>query len=212
MKIKTDKNTKLKYRDGTLDLFVIKEQSTYSKMFKYMDESVVLDVGGNIGAFAYNAVDNGAEIVHSFEPEPENIKMFKSQKLHDVKLHEYAITNEDGKANFYVNDQLNKGTHTLRKTRGRESIEVKTISFEKVLKKVKPDIIKIDIEGGEYGLDFNLIPKSVKAIAVELHLNPTGQREKGKKLLDHLRKEFKELSNSKVTEKNWTTLFIGVRK
>lgn len=210
-KIKVDKKTGLRHRDGTLDLYVIKEQSSYSKLFEHVKDKVVLDIGGNIGAFAYNALEYGASEVHSFEPEPSNIKMYNSQKL-ESKLYEMAVASKDGIANFYVNDLKNKGTHTLRKTRGRDSIEVKTVAFEKVLKKVKPYAIKIDIEGGEYGIDFKLIPKSVKVIAVELHLNPIRNREKGKTLLKYLKSEFKELSNSKVTEKNWTTLFVGTRK
>ena len=210
-KIKVDKKTGLRHREGTLDLYVIKEQSTYSKLFEYVKGKVVLDVGGNIGAFAYNALEYGASEVHSFEPEQANIKMYKSQKLKS-KLYEFAVTNKDGVANFYVNNMKNKGTHTLRKTIGRDSIEVKTVAFEKVLKKVKPYAIKIDIEGGEYGIDFKLIPKSVKVIAVELHLNPVKNRENGKKLLKYLKSEFEELSSSKATEKNWTTLFVGIRK
>jgi FkbM family methyltransferase len=208
VKISVDDKTGLNYREGTLDLFVIREQSTYKKLMKYVKGKRVLDIGGNIGAFAYTALENGAVKVDSFEPDASNIKMYKKQGL-DSTLYEYAVTDRDGKAKFYLNSGKNKGMHTLRETRGREFVEVKTISFEKVLKKCKPQVLKIDIEGGEYGLDFDLIPDTVKVIAVEIHLTSVDQRREGKKLLKYLKERYEELTDSKITEKNWTTLFIG---
>lgn len=217
MKILKDKKTGLYMREGTLDEYVIREQSGYAHALEHVKGKVVLDIGGNIGAFAYTAIEQGAKMVHSFEPEPDNIKMFKKQNLENVKLYEYAVFNEDGEANFYVNTQKNKGTHTLRETRGRDCITVKTIALEKVLNKIKPDMIKIDIEGGEYFLDFNLIfnCKSIKYIAMEIHLTTKETHDKGLKLIKQLQKHFTQLNTFIDTEeetKSWTKLFIGVRK
>lgn len=212
-KILIDKKTGLKHRDGTLDLMVIREQKVYMELLKLVKGKTVLDMGGNIGAFAYHAIKFKAKEVFSFEPEPENIKLFKLQELKNVKLIEMAVTSSDDKmVRLYVNGKKNRGEHTLRKVRGREFIKVKTVSFKKVLEKVKPDMIKIDIEGGEYSIDFKLIPKSVKAIAIEIHLSH--EREKGIKLLKYLRKEFKEVSETKISSgpKPFDNLiFIGVR-
>lgn len=190
---------------------MIREQTSYNKLLDYVEGETVLDIGGNIGAFAYFAKERGAKKVVSFEPEPSNIKMYESQNL-DTILVKAAVAENDGVANFYVNNEKNKGLHSLRKTRGRDCIEVKTVSFEKVLKKVNPTALKIDIEGGEYYIDFSLIPKTVKRIAVELHLTTKEQRDSGRKLLKFLKSNFDELSNAKVGEKNWTITFIGVRK
>jgi FkbM family methyltransferase len=213
MKTKIDKKTGLNYRPGTLDEYVIKEQSCYNELFERAKGKIVLDMGGNIGSFAFNAIQHGAKKVASFEPEPDNIKMFESQELgKESTLFPYAVTDKDGTAEFFVNSKLNKGTHTLRKTRGRDTITVETKAFKKVLKTVKPDIMKVDIEGGEYFIDFTLIPDSVKAIAVELHLNGKGERAKGKKLLKWLQENFDQINNAKIGDKNWTTLFIGVRE
>ena len=211
-----DVKTGLNMREGTLDEYVIREQSSYTKLFERCKGKTVVDIGGNIGAFAFNCELFGAKEVHSFEPEPENIKLFKSQKLKLTKLHEFAVAEEDGVAFFYVNGGKNKGLHSLDKTRGREHIEVKTIAFEKVLKKLNPDVLKIDIEGGEYGLDFDLILKSnVKVIAVEIHLVTKSHYTQGIELIDWLNKHFEPMNTPIDTSHpitSWTKTFVGKRK
>jgi FkbM family methyltransferase len=210
-KLLKDEKTGLYYRPDTYDLSVIKEQSSYARLFEMVKGKVVLDIGGNIGSFAYNALQHGAKEVVSFEPDPDNIEVYHKQHLKGAYLHKFAVASKDGKATFYVNNEgTNKGLHSLVKIRGREEIEVKTIAFSKVLEKIKPEIIKIDIEGGEYDLDFTLIPDTVKGIAIELHLQH-GLRTKGEHLLKWLKKNFTMLNNAHITDLNWTTTFIGKR-
>jgi FkbM family methyltransferase len=216
-KLLIDESTGLCYREGTMDLYVIREQSQYRKFLNLIQDKVVLDIGGNIGAFAYNAFEAGAKEVVSFEPDEENARIYECQNplyrsyKSEPKLYRIAVSDRGGTAKLYVNGLKNKGTHSLIETRGREFVMVRTMSFDYILKKHKPYALKIDIEGGEYLLDFNLIPSSVKAITVELHLNNTDKRNKGRVMLDWLRENFKELSNTNITDKNWTTLFIGER-
>lgn len=209
-----EKNTNLWCRENTLDEYVIKEQSSYSELFSRVSGSVVMDIGGNIGAFAYRAYKSGAKRVISFEPDPENIKMYKKQNFpSNIKLIERAISNHTGKAEFYVNTGKNKGLHSLQAINGRECIQVKTASFNKALEKYTPDYIKIDIEGGEYNLDFSNLPEYIKGIAIEIHLTHGNNRALGKRLLNQLQQQFpvvKRVGN--VTDKNWTTTFIGFRE
>jgi FkbM family methyltransferase len=207
-----DKRTGLYYRKDTLDLYVIREQTQYTKLFELCKNKRVLDIGANIGAFAYNAVEYGASKVYSFEPEPENLELFIAQGIQNTKLYKRAITDRGGTAKFYINTKKNKGLHSLEEKKGRECIVVHTVSLEKVLDKLKnPEVIKIDIEGGEYKLNYDLLLRA-KVIAIEIHLQGKDNRQKGRKLLSFLRKNFTELSNSNITDKNWTTVFIGRRK
>lgn len=216
MKILKDKKTGLYMREGTLDEYVIREQTSYNELFKHIDNEIVLDIGGNIGAFAYNCIKHGAKQVHSFEPDPQNIKMFKKQNLKNVKLYEFAVFNKDGEEEFYINTGKNKGLHSLRKTNGRDCIVVKTISFEKILKKINPTILKIDIEGGEHYLDFDLILNyNIKAIAVEIHLTQKENYENGIKLIKFLQKNFNQVNSFIDTSEeitSWTKVFVGVAK
>lgn len=212
MNLYPNKPTGLWCREGTLDEYVVKEQKTYAPLFGLVKDQVVMDIGGNIGAFAYFATKYGASQVISFEPDPENIQMFKKQAIPHSTLVKGAIAAKSGTAALYLNSGKNKGMHSLQEISGRECIEVKTYAFEKALQRYEPTILKIDIEGGEYDLDFTCIPDTVEAIAIELHLNHGNNREQAIQLIKQLKKQFPVvLKKPSVTEKNWTTLFIGRR-
>ena len=212
-----EKITGLWCRENTLDEYVVKEQSCYSKFLSLVRDSTVMDIGGNIGAFAYKAIESGAKKVISFEPEPGNIELFKMQDFYEspkVKLIERAISDKNGVADFYVNSSgKNKGLHSLQEIQGRHKIQVKTVEFKQALTKFSPEYIKIDIEGGEYDIDLSNLPLNVKGIAIEIHLTHGDNREQGENLIKILKKQFPVvLKEPKITDKNWTTLFIGRRK
>lgn len=210
--LKTDERTGLFYRDNSIDQWVIREQSGYQELFDNAKDQVVLDIGSNIGAFSQRVIAAGAKQTIGFEPEASNYKLLSRQNIPRSKFYNAAVAADDGEATFYVNKGRNKGLHSLQEVRGREHQIVKTISFEKILKKVKPDIIKVDIEGGEYALDFKLLERSCKMIAIEIHYE-YGNLDNGKKLLKQLRKLFEEVSYKEVLHygKLGTGLFIGRR-
>jgi FkbM family methyltransferase len=220
VKVKFSEAHGMYFREGTSDVFILGEQRTYKPLIDLCKGKVVLDLGANIGAFSNNVLKAGAKKVYAFEPEPENIEMIKKQKFYDserFKLIEKAVSNETGTAEFYVNGKTNKGAHSLRKRRGRDTIEVKTISLQEVIEKTNPDIIKMDIEGAEFALDFSSIFESeVEAIAIEIHFDSKGLLEKAKNMKSKLKKNFKELTKetqSRIAEDKFMKLafFIGAR-
>jgi len=213
VKMPKDKKTGLYYRNGTTDLDIIREQKIYILFFEKIEGLNVLDVGANIGTFTHNLIENGAKQVYAFEPEPENIKMFKKQNFgNKVRLFESAISNKNGTSKLYLNTKKNKGTHSLNKIRGREPIEVETKSFKKVFEKLKIDAIKIDIEGAEYLLDFKQIPDTVKYIAIEVHMSTKENREKGKQLINYLQKRYDTILMKKCGFCGCDRIFIGELK
>lgn len=210
-----ESTTGLWCREDTLDEYVIKEQRCYDPLFqlKLMKGNVVLDIGANIGAFAYRALKAGASQVICFEPDPDNIEVFNKQKLENVKLVKGAISQNKGTAQLYRNGGKNKGMHSLQKINGRETVTVKTYPFIGAIERYSPDLIKIDIEGGEFEFDLSHIPEGVKGIAIEIHLNHKGNRELAVDLINQLKKQFPNvLKDPHITDKNWTTLFIGTRR
>lgn len=208
-----EKTTGLWCRPDTLDEYVIKEQRTYNPLLELCKDRSVMDIGANIGAFTFQALAHGAIQVVSFEPDKDNIGMFQKQGFDNrVKLIKRAVSNSTGTALFYVNSGKNKGMHSLQEIQGRESYEVKTVSFKDALDRYSPQILKIDIEGGEYDLNFKDLPLTVEAIAIELHLLHGDNRKMASRLIKDLKKQFPEvLKDPVLTEKNWTTLFIGRR-
>ena len=208
-----EKKTGLVCREGTLDEYVVKEQSSYSPIFELVKGKTVMDIGANIGAFSYTALKNGADKVIAFEPDEDNAKLYELNVPKDAKLFRGAVASKTGTAILYVNESgKNKGLHSLQQINGRTQIEVKTYSFRKALEKFRPQILKIDIEGGEYDLELHDLPEYIEAICMEIHLSHGDNREMGKKLIKSLKKQFPNvLKDSNITDKNWTTLLIAKR-
>lgn len=215
----------MQIREGTLDQYVINEQSGYKSLFvQPHKKGPVLDIGANIGAFSAHWSKKHPDLQFiGYEPEQENYDMAVANNSHlsNVTMYRGAIMKDDGTLTLYVNDKKNKGTHTTIPTRGRSTQTVPGIAFEKVLDKYKPEILKIDIEGGEYDLLdtlFNL-PGYVRSIAIELHLTKRTLRHHGWELYDSLKEQFPVITKDPKldekpmeTYKAWAVVFIGHRE
>jgi FkbM family methyltransferase len=63
-------------------------------------DSVLFEIGSHFGLDTKEFLATTSNI-HCFEPDPRNIKMFKSLDL-PVKLNEFAVSNVDGNMDFYL--------------------------------------------------------------------------------------------------------------
>lgn len=68
-----------------------------------LQDSSVIDVGAERGAFVEALLLAGATEIHAIEPEPENAAFLRAQFEHDprVSVHEYAVTNVDRQAELH---------------------------------------------------------------------------------------------------------------
>lgn len=109
----------------------------------------VIDCGANIGAFALRALHEGAEQVVCFEPEPENISLFKANCAEEIDigrivLNERAVWSE---SDLTVGLVVAKGASAVDEM---GSIQVPTICLDDVLSPFPTvDLLKMDMEGGE---------------------------------------------------------------
>lgn len=168
-------------RPNTRDEMILDEvlvERTYG-MTPVQPSDVVLDIGGNIGAAAEFFLDRGAKHVVSYEPDPDNCRVFNKNMRRSivdghVKLIQAAITMNTGRTTLYTNQGPNKACHSLVTKRGYGSIDVDGIGLESVINRHQPTIIKCDIEGGEYDLTWDDLPDSVTSLAFEFHQNQPG--------------------------------------
>jgi len=181
-------------RGGTRDWDVLHElffAGGYAAALRYLKAEqatagVVLDLGGNIGAFSLLASEHTAPnvVIHAFEPGPENARLFRINTLLNpqfagrIQLHEEAVGGIDGEALWHF-DADNPGASSLY-GQGGKSVKVKLASLASVVARFPQPIllVKIDIEGSEYEL-LEQAPaalwQKIPAIALEVHDDPRGK-------------------------------------
>lgn len=192
-------------RFGTHDIQIAKEvRRDYPLTFK---DKTILDVGAHIGLFARYAINCGAKKVVSIEPDPGNISIFKLNVAanNKSKLLEGAIQSD---VLYTNNDGLNSGTFSVFGDHREPFIKVKSYDWNKILEDVKPDIVKIDVEGAEHlFLDGSDLPY-VEELAVEIHLHRYNWRSRSMKLIDSF-SNWKTVVKPNISNR-WQT--IGVWK
>ena len=118
--------------------------------------SVVYDIGANVGYFSLLAsVLAGPEgQVVAFEPLPRNIhylhRHIKLNRLRNILVIEAAVADQKGTAHFELGASSAMG-HIAQDG----EIEVQVVSIDRLLDEGRippPDVIKVDVEGAEYGV------------------------------------------------------------
>lgn len=123
---------------------------------------LIFDIGANIGSWTI-ANMNFADKFITIEASPKTFKRLENNvKNSKVQLLEYAVCNNNGKditfydANCDVLSTINKDWLTDDSSRfykytNYQEILCKTITIDSLIQLYgKPDLIKIDVEGGEY--------------------------------------------------------------
>lgn len=222
--VKFDEDRQLFYRVDSSDLGMLenfKNFRDYSELLYECAGKIVLDIGCNMGTFADAALRYGARHVFAFEPDERNCELLRMQPFFNsdrFTLTQIAVSEKTGIATLYtLKSADNFGAHSLQERKGRLHVEVKTISLESLIKKLKPDIIKMDIEGHEN--EINLEPlKFAKMLAIEVHFDKKGCNafEDAKRTIGFLRKYFIQLGSKAQREMrpdkiSKTVVFIGER-
>lgn len=138
------------------------------------ENSIVFDVGGFSGEWASPIFLRYMPHLYIFEPVKESIKMLKKKfgKNPKIKICEFGLSGNSGAANISTASHSASVFHDGKN--GSEQIELRSIAeFMKKEKVEHIDLIKINIEGGEYDLlehilDTGLV-KVIDNIQVQFH-------------------------------------------
>jgi len=168
------------------------DESVMAEIFKWREyrcadtivkkAKVIIDVGAHSGLFSiYCRGFNYKAKIFALEPEPENFKILKQNikrnKISGIVLSQSALAGETGRRDLLV--AADNHNHRLLSPDEKPAIDkkitVQAVSLNDYCrdkKIVKADLIKIDIEGGEYELiaswnrnDYSLI----NALVLEYH-------------------------------------------
>ena len=152
---------------------------------KIKPESVMVDVGANIGYYSLLTAKT-AKKVFAIEPEELNFSILKknaqSNGLKNIELIKAAAGSRQGKA-VIKRSKVNPGAHKVVRSEG----EIKMIRLDDLIKE-KVDVIKIDVEGMEAEVikgARNLIEKWKPIIFLEYGVNG-----RDKKMIEFLRQVY----------------------
>ena len=216
----------LTIRPNTADQYAFHESHGYHRM-GIREGDFVLDIGAHIGCVASRAALVGARRVISIEAEQENYELLKHnvQTFPNVEPIWGAVFGGTTQSlpgvepGAFITDEFvqlhtverrddgghSTGTHSvLFKTRGK-TVNVPRVDFRKLLE-LNPDVIKMDIEGSEFSLDFANLPTSVRAIGIELHTRRDTNRDAAKHIVKTILDQGFTTVNRLNMESNYSAL------
>ena len=155
---------------------VIFAKRDYGKIKK---NSVVVDIGANIGVFALYALSNGASHVEAIEPckeayETMKINIEKNGFMNKVNINKIAIGDKDNSFAL-ISKKSSPYNSIINEVNLPDTEKVNMTTLDKALNKIKQiDLLKMDCEGAEY-LIFPTLTKNfldkVNEIRMEFHGN-----------------------------------------
>jgi FkbM family methyltransferase len=156
----------------TVEWFKINGDSSLRLNYPLDENSVVFDVGGYEGQWAGDIYSMYNANIYIFEPVKKYAKKISERfsKNNKIKVFNFGLSDRNGRREIFLSKDgssvyLNDNSH-------KELIELKSASdFLKNFNSI--DLIKINIEGGEYDLLESLINsdtiKKIKNLQVQFH-------------------------------------------
>jgi len=146
--------------------FLIKDPVIQHILKIVKKNDIVIDVGANLGTYAYSIANKvGYQgCVYAFEPNPDIYKYLQDNvcKAGNIIVFNKALssTSIKSKLPFYVHTEGNGPTSSLeyydelKKDNLLREISVDVITLDEFCadNQIKPDVIKIDVEGHEYSV------------------------------------------------------------
>ncbi len=164
------------------------------------NNSIILDIGANIGDVTDVIMKNYSPNIYCYEPNIicYNYMRKRFKKNSKIKIFNVAVSNFSGKTFLYFHkkatniSEFNERSSLKKEKDGldvNKKIEVNCINIKEILEKYNQiDLIKIDIEGSEYEVMPEIIKNKdkIKMVLCETHGNPYGKKipsEDGSKLV-----------------------------
>lgn len=190
---------------GTLDEVYVGRYYD-KKDFEIKPEDIVFDIGAYIGDFTVYASKRARKgKVYAFEPIQSLYELANNNiclnNCKNVKLFNYGISNKDMEAFFDIGGEMalasasmfNMSDEHKNKQSGSELATIKSIAnWLKTNKNIAPTYLKIDCEGAEFDIIYN-IPITyflkIRVLIIEyhnIHKNPKNNSSKLKQYMENM--------------------------
>jgi FkbM family methyltransferase len=179
-------------REGTSDQIVVDEtwrENVYRLVPEWVKGGTVVDLGANVGAVSIWAAVHGAAKVVAVEPDPANLTALHANldenqiPFGQVVVAPWAIHGRDaggvaGSGSCWATMEGESGGRRVLEWRGgtiRPAGAVEAVPFSVLLDPYPVvDLLKIDIEGGEWGIlsepaNVALLSEKVRRMVIEFH-------------------------------------------
>jgi FkbM family methyltransferase len=175
------------------------------------NNSLVMDLGGYIGDFTESIYSRYNCKVMVFEPVNRyyNICNYKFENNDKIEVYKYGLSGVDQKCTISVTGDISSTFVNIESDCEKEIITIKSIGDffeENSIEKV--DLIKINIEGGEYDLLDYLISnpeilKKIKNIQVQYHIFIDDHERRRSLINSELEKTHERTWNYEWVWENW---------
>lgn len=195
-------------RERVLPWFAIKGDQTLRLDYDLNEKSIVFDVGGYKGEFAADIFCKYNATIYVFEPIQSFFETIKHKFINNqkVKMYHFGLAGKDEEMQISMSDN---SSSVFLKTEDSETIQLKSIvNFIKENNIQTVDLIKLNIEGGEYELLEALIENDLigifKNIQVQFHdfLLENG-KERMHKIQENLSKTHETTYQYEFVWENW---------
>lgn len=183
---------------------------------KLTKKDVVLDLGGNIGAFTVDIFDKVKKVI-VYEPEDVNYE-FLSTNIEDngaknVVAHKQAVVGNDDKVrDLYLGKVPYYYSFLVKQNRKR--VPVECVNINDVMREYKPTKMKVDIEGSEWEVlinckDFGDVDQIIFEYNFDMNMDLKSGFERFNALKKHLKKHGFDIQEmERDTKQNWNLVFI----
>jgi FkbM family methyltransferase len=145
------------YWDDTLNAdysAIFKETNSHYKYYSPKEDDIILDVGANIGDMPLKW-SNLCKHIYSYEPIKNTFDVMKynieRNGIKNTTIYQSALGIGNDPIKLYINEKVKNGSISagLVPKRGKQEQTINKIDFNSEMHRIKPNVVKIDIEGGE---------------------------------------------------------------
>lgn len=172
---------------------VFKNKLTECKLVKLNSDDIVVDIGAYVGEYSLYAAKQGVKKVIAYEASPNTFEALEKNATDTIfPVNKAVVGTHDNTVTLHLAEGIGV-TNSIAKSHGRKtSVEVPAINYTDAVREAT--VVKIDVEGAEYGYD--IVQPHLRAIILEFHNVPNIHwKEKALQIMEDLEKAgFKALA------------------